>query len=387
MTVYIAHAPEDAEAAQALELFLERRGLFVHREDGAQGFRPMLRSDVVVMLWSGRALFMTHRLMMERRALDAWAEGRLVSVKLDHGIMPVGMRDLRVIEATFEPQRDIAWSAVHKAIQEALENARRMEAELTREEAPRDPRDPRQTRQIDIDDVAPEPQRRMRSPASNLWAWVTVGVLVLGAALGAASLMAGVSWMLWAIVAGVVAICALAAVLAVSIVKARDEAGGRRHRAPSAGATAPGAPPAADYERAPAPAGGEENVVFVSYARADLATVGPVVDELKAAGQSVWMDKEAIQPGEGWAGEIVRAIKAAERVCVMCSGAAFQSDHVKREVYLADRYRRPLTPVFLDDAPPPEDFEYFFAGLQHLKLADLPVDGRGVALAQVLGPR
>ena len=220
---------------------------------------------------------------------------------------------------------------------------------------------------------------------ANLQAGQTV--LVLGAALGAASLMAGVSWMLWAIVAGVVAICALAAVLAVSIVKARDEAGGRRHRAPSAGATAPGAPPAADYERAPAPAGGEENVVFVSYARADLATVGPVVDELKAAGQSVWMDKEAIQPGEGWAGEIVRAIKAAERVCVMCSGAAFQSDHVKREVYLADRYRRPLTPVFLDDAPPPEDFEYFFAGLQHLKLADLPVDGRGVALAQVLGPR
>lgn len=371
MTVYIAHAPDDAEAAQALETFLERRGLFVHREDGAQGFRPMLRSDVVVMLWSGRALFMSHRLMMERRALDAWAEGRLVSVKLDHGIMPVGLRDLKVIEATFEPQRDIAWAAVHKAVQDALEAARRLEAELTRAAPPGAPSP------IDLDEVAPAPMRRQK-PETNLWGWIAIGVLVLGLALGAALLLAGLSWRLWAILAGAFALCALAAVFAVSRVLARDasERGQGRSRAA-------GAPPSADS----APQAGDEALVFVSYARADLATVDPVVDALKATGQRVWMDKEAIQPGEGWAGEIVRAIKTAERVCVMCSSAAFQSDHVKREVYLADRYRRPLTPVFLDDAPPPEDFEYFFAGLQHLKLNDLPAAGRGEALAQALGAR
>jgi TIR domain len=375
MTVYIAHAPEDAEAAQGLETFLERRGLFVHREDGAQGFRPLLRTDVVVMMWSGRALFMTHRLIMERRALDAWAEGRLVSVKLDHGIMPVGMRDLKVIEATFEPQRDIAWAAVHKAIQEALEGARRLEAELSRAGSPGTPG------QIDLDEVAPAPSSEA-GKGGGLWAWVVIGVLVLGLALGAALLLAGVPWQLWAVVAGAVAICALAAAYAVNRVRARDQEDRLKARPP-------GAPPAAEYERSRSipPQGGEDSLVFVSYARADLATVGPVVDELKAAGQAVWIDKEAIQPGEGWAGEIVRAIKAAESVCVMCSGAAFQSDHVKREVYLADRYRRPLTPVFLDDAPPPEDFEYFFAGLQHLKLSELPADGRGQALAQVLGAR
>jgi len=379
MTVYIAHAPDDAEAAQALETFLERRGLFVQREDGAQGFRPLLRSDVVVMLWSGRALFMTHRLMMERRALDAWAEGRLVSVKLDHGIMPVGLRDLKVIEATFEPQRDIAWAAVHKSIQEALESARRLEAELAREGPPGAPR------QMDLDEVAPAPSRRVRKD-HGLWSWITVGVVVLGLALGAALLLAGVGWQLWAVIAGVVTLCAFLAALAVGIVKSRDDEELRKRSPPPAG-SAPEMERTRAQAEGPAPQGGEEALVFVSYARADLATVGPVVEELKATGQHVWIDKEAIGPGEGWAGEIVRAIKAAEKVCVMCSAAAFQSDHVKREVYLADRYRRPLTPVFLDDADPPEDFEYFFAGLQHLKLNDLPTDGRGQALAQALGAR
>lgn len=368
MTVFITHAPDDAEAAQALETFLERRGHFVHREDGAQGFRPLTRSDVVVMLWSTKALFMTHRIMMERRALDAWAEGRLVSVKLDHGIMPVGLRDLKVIEATFEPQRDIAFAAVNKAIQDAMADARRLETELARAEAPPGPS------RMEVDDLAP---RARKVANGGLWAWVLIGVLLLGAALGAASLLAGVSLRLWAVVAGVVAICALAAVVAVSAASARqDEA--RRKRV-ATGPAAP-APPTAEAEEA----GG---VVFVSYARADAAVVSPVVDDLKGAGQPVWIDREGIGAGEGWAGEIVRAIRAAERVCVMCSKAAFESDHVKREVYLADRYRRPLMPLFLDDAAPPEDFEYFFAGLQHLKLTDLPAEGRGAALAQALTAR
>ena len=42
-------------------------------------------------------------------------------------------------------------------------------------------------------------------------------------------------------------------------------------------------------------------------------------------------------------------------VMVMCSPNAFESDHIKREVYLADRYKKPMLPVFIADAQPPED--------------------------------
>jgi hypothetical protein len=218
----------------------------------------------------------------------------------------------------------------------------------------------------------------------GLWAWVLIGLLLLGVALGAASLLAGVSLMLWAVVSGAVAICALAAVVAVSAATARQDEVRRKRAAsgPTAGSAVP-APPAAE-EAEVGEAGG---VVFVSYAQADAALVSPVVEDLKGAGQPVWIDRDGIVPEEGWVGEIVRAIRAAERVCVMCSKAAFESDRVKREVYLADRYRRPLTPLFLDDAAPPSDFEYLFAGLQHLKLTDLPAEGRGAALAQALTVR
>jgi hypothetical protein len=69
----------------------------------------------------------------------------------------------------------------------------------------------------------------------------------------------------------------------------------------------------------------------------------------------------------------------------MCSTAAFESDHVKREVYLADRYKKRLLPVYIEEAAPPEDFEYFFAGVQHLRLYETPEAERGPALHRALG--
>jgi len=69
----------------------------------------------------------------------------------------------------------------------------------------------------------------------------------------------------------------------------------------------------------------------------------------------------------------------------MCSKAAFESDHVKREIYLADRYRKKLVPVFIEQAEPPEDFEYFFAGVQILNLYETPEAERPEALNRVLG--
>ena len=81
----------------------------------------------------------------------------------------------------------------------------------------------------------------------------------------------------------------------------------------------------------------------------------------------------------------MRAIRGAADVVVMCSKAAFESDHVKREIYLADRYKKRLVPVFIEDATPPEDFEYFFAGVQFLKLFETPEAQRADALVAALG--
>jgi len=154
-------------------------------------------------------------------------------------------------------------------------------------------------------------------------------------------------------------------------------------RAPQREAARQIEPMEAEAPAAPAPQAGDQ--VFVSYARANQAIVLPVIEGASAAGRKFWLDQKGLTVGEGWAGEIVRAIRGAAGVVVMCSKAAFESDHVKREVYLADRYHRKLIPVFIEDAVPPEDFEYFFAGVQHVKLYETPEAERPQALAALLG--
>ncbi|MEL6663267.1 MAG: TIR domain-containing protein [Pseudomonadota bacterium] len=112
--------------------------------------------------------------------------------------------------------------------------------------------------------------------------------------------------------------------------------------------------------------------VFISYAHTDADEVYPIVDLVEATGRKVWIDRDGMKAGQGWAGMIVRAIKASEMVCLMCSAAAFSSDHVRREVYLADKYKKALMPVRLDTAEMPEDIEYFMIDRQWVDLAGLP---------------
>lgn len=135
-------------------------------------------------------------------------------------------------------------------------------------------------------------------------------------------------------------------------------------------------PPAA---KASAEASGTD--VFISYAHADAEAVYPIVALVEATGRSVWIDKEGMKAGQGWAGTIVRAIKASEMVCLMCSAASFASDHVRREVYLADKYRKALMPVRLDRAEMPEDIEYFVVDRQWVDLADVPEGERAVQVS------
>src|SRR5689334_12600887 len=118
MTVFLAHAPADRASAEALEKFLERRGQFVELDDGHTAMRPVQPSDVLVALLSKDLVFAPTRLRLEQRALDAWAQQRLIVVKLDKGAAPVGLRDLASIDASFEAKREFSWAEVANAIRE-----------------------------------------------------------------------------------------------------------------------------------------------------------------------------------------------------------------------------------------------------------------------------
>ncbi len=374
MTVFIAHAEADRPAAEALEKFLERRGLFVELETGECGFRPVQGADTVVALWSKDTTFSPYRLLFEKRTMEAWADEQLVLIKLDHAFAPVGLRDLAAIDASFEQQRDIAWAAVAKTAQDArVRPAPAPQAQQRTRAAP-----------------PPAGAPAMRKKASVGWLSVVFG-LMLTLVVGAGAYVAfvyshmndmnavgenpGPPWLrdwlasgayqAWLPIIGAVAAFVLIGAIAVATLSKR----GRRR----VGAEAPAAA-----------TGGGGDPLFVSYSHADNLAVVPVVEAVQAQGRNVWIDNKGINTGESWAGEIVRAIRGASGVIVMCSKHAFESDHVKREVYLADRYKKPMVPVFIEAAPPPEDFEYFFAGVQWLELHKTPEADRAAALAKAL---
>lgn len=376
MTVFLAFAQPDRDTAENVEKFLERRGQFVELDDGQTAMRPIQASDVLVLLLSKDFIFSPARLRLEQRALDAWADGRLIVVKLDRGIAPVGLRDLPAIDASFAAQREFKWLDLANAIRE------RLRTQPATSEAP----------------GAPAPPARIARKRLPLWVRLLFTVLLAAPGLFALY-AAGAIWLVnrigprpggwpelrsgiddfgvrmglthgaaeWVFAA---ALGLLFGVLAFSLTRAF----GRR---PPASAR----PPAAQAEPAPQ----QSDAVFVSYARANQRIVVPVIEAAEQSGSKFWLDQKGITAGDGWAGEIVRAMRGAAGCVVMCSKAAFESDHVKREVYLADRYRKRLVPVFIENEPPPEDFEYFFAGLQSLNLFDMPEAERAQALLRVLG--
>jgi hypothetical protein len=392
MTVFLAHAPADRQTAEAIEKVIERRGQFCELDDGQTALKPVGNGDAFVLLVSQALTFATARLRLEQRALDAWAQGRLVVVKLDHGIAPVGLRDLPTVDATFEAARDFKWNEVADAVTAIVRAP--PESEETEDDARDEPRSPE----------PPPEQMRTRAKKGGIGALLLPilllpGLLAISATVsiwlanrigpspgGWPELIAGIDSFgtryglpggvtAWLFVVAIALFVGVVGVIVFGLLnrgKSRDEALPRNVPRPRARRPRGGATPSAD-------------AVFVSYARANDMTVLPLVEAAKRAGRKFWLDQQGISAGDGWAGEIVRAIKAAGGVVVMCSPAAFESDHVKREIYLADRYKKKLVPVFIEKAEPPEDVEYFFAGVQTLNLYETPEEERSEALVRILG--
>jgi hypothetical protein len=402
MTVYVAHAPADREAAEALEKFLERRGQFVEPDDGSVAMRPVQQSDVVVLILSKDFVFGPTRLRLEQRALDAWADQRLIVVKLDKSIAPVGLRDLPTIESSFEAQREFKWQEVANQVRETL--ARRSDVMFSRG-ARRD----RSPEKLEADRKASERENR-RADASCFVALAMLLIAIPGVVAMAASvsiwlanrigprpgtledLRRGIDQfgMRYGVPSGVTEWLFVAAMIVTLLVVFyfavqffMPGIGVPKRKSAPSQSHAEDEKDEDELEAEPEPP--QTNTVFVSYARANAKEVLAVIDAAKAQGRSFWIDQKGIGAGQSWAGEIVRAIRTASGVVVMCSKAAFESDHIKREIYLADRYRKKLTPVFIEQAEPPEDFEYFFAGVQQLKLFETPEAERPEALMRVLG--
>jgi len=110
--------------------------------------------------------------------------------------------------------------------------------------------------------------------------------------------------------------------------------------------------------------------VFISYASGDRRLVLEVVDGLEALGLRAWVDRRQI---DGFYGtEIAAAIANAGAVVFFASAESFRSNNTLTELSLANRKRRPIVPVYLEDVAPPLRFEYLLELPQRVDLWNLP---------------
>ena len=334
MTVFIAHAEVDRAPAEALEKYLERRGVFAEIEDGVRAFRVAQGADLIVVLWSKGATAAPRRLALERRTFEAWADDRLILVKLDRAFAPAGLRDLPAIDASVEAQRDIAWAAVNKR---ALD------------ERPAPP--------------APAPTAPAARASGKVALMATMGGLAAVALAALTVALVGVrpGWLL-ALPPGAYQIAlpflgALSAMLLMGLVALAVRRGGASKAGP------PG-----DH-------------VFLSYAREDGAAALPFVEALQSHGRTAWLPDKANSPARE---AVMQAMETARSAVVLCSAHAFDSDRVKREVFLADRLGKPRLAVMLEAVAAPADFTQFLAGAQTLELAAVPQADRAAAIARAL---
>lgn len=378
--IYLLASDADVAVASEVETMLRQRGYMVRRAEEKHAFPPARRNEVTLALWSRQVQFSSKHILFTNRAIDAWTEGRLIFAKLDNTFQPRGLGDVTAIDLSFAPGRV---AAIWKVVEAAQEIDRAVEAQR-REAGPGDDGGGNSRPQEEEDLAPPQPRRTSEGTQYSAEHALVVGFVTAAALLSAGFvavpfapfMLVALAAVLWGVVAGV---------------SAGFLAGGWRPKRASHAArqtAAPEAPPApareaASDEEMPEP--DSPAAVFVSYARRNGDVVYPLVAEVEAAGREVWIDKDEIHAGGNWAGMIVRAIRESDTFCLMCSAEAFESDNVRREIYIADKYKRKLLPVRLDAAELPEDFEYFLIDRQWLDLTAANPEERVQRLMQALG--
>lgn len=119
-------------------------------------------------------------------------------------------------------------------------------------------------------------------------------------------------------------------------------------------------------DHADRPASGK--YVFVSYCRKDQEQVLNVVECLRQAGVSVWIDQEGIEGASFWAEEIVNAIRKCTVFMFMISREGVESSNTNRELAIAAERNLTILPVYLAQIELPARTAFLLAGIHHVEI-------------------
>ena len=88
---------------------------------------------------------------------------------------------------------------------------------------------------------------------------------------------------------------------------------------------------------------------------------------LRDAGVTVWIDQAGIDVATMWSQEIVSAIRGCKVMLLSISPRSTESENVVKELALASERKKPIIPVYLEQAEIPETMEYQLAGIQRVE--------------------
>ena len=106
--------------------------------------------------------------------------------------------------------------------------------------------------------------------------------------------------------------------------------------------------------------------VFISYSRKDKAIVDEIRQLLDANSITYWLDTEKNRTGSEFMGDIVDAIEKSDLVLFISSVNSNASHNVAKEISIADKFKKTILPVRIDDAPYSSVIEYDLIGVDYI---------------------
>jgi len=125
--------------------------------------------------------------------------------------------------------------------------------------------------------------------------------------------------------------------------------------------------------------------VFISYASEDRGRILDLVERLRGAGVSVWIDQMGIEGATMWSQEIVEAIDSCKVLILAISQRSTESENVVKELALASERRKKILPVCLDSSGIPKTMEYQLAGIQRVEYVEGEEEQGLLAMIRSLG--
>jgi adenylate cyclase len=111
--------------------------------------------------------------------------------------------------------------------------------------------------------------------------------------------------------------------------------------------------------------------IFISYSTLDRQHALTLVEQLRAAGHSVWIDQQGIGAASSWSNEIAEALESCKAFILLLSETSLESKNVIKELALAAEADKHIIPVELAPVTIPTAFKYHLAGLQRTSINNI----------------